>query len=296
MGCLLTVFTPTYNRELLLRRGYEALCRQTNKDFIWLIIDDGSTDNTKEQVNQWIKSSPGFEIQYYYKKNGGLHTGYNRAIELINTELCVCIDSDDFMPDDAVEKIIKFWEKNRTDDVAGILGLDFYMNGKPIGGFFPEGVLRLKMVEMESKYGHSGDVKVVHRSSLLKKVAPMPEFEGEKNFNPIYLFYKIDQDYPLLLLNDNLCFVEYQPNGMTANIYRQYLNSPKSFSELRKLMMTRNDVSWAYRFRNAIHYVSSQIMLKNPNWLKDSPAKAITLLAAPLGALLNRYIIYKAKK
>lgn len=295
LSVILSVFTPTYNRAKLLVRCYEALKRQSCKAFKWIIIDDGSSDNTREVVGQWIHEGL-LDITYYYKENGGLHTGYNKAIEVIDTELCVCIDSDDWMPDDAVEKIINFWQKNRSDDVAGILGLDFFENGNPIGGFFDEGITRLKMIEMGPKYHHYGDVKVVHRTELLKQVAPMPTFEGEKNFNPIYLFYQIDQHYPLLLLNDNLCFVEYQPDGMTNNIFRQYINSPKSFSQLRRLNMSRKDVSLKYKFRQAIHYVSSQLMLRNRDWLKQSPQKFLTILAVPFGVALMYYIKWKASR
>ena len=106
----LTVFTPAYNRADLLARCYESMKRQSNKDFIWMIIDDGSTDGTQGVVEQWLKEELDFEIQYYYKENGGLHTAYNEAISHIETELCVCIDSDDYMPDDAVEKILSFWK------------------------------------------------------------------------------------------------------------------------------------------------------------------------------------------
>ena len=291
----LTVFTPAYNRAHTIGRTYKSLCNQTCKNFDWLIIDDGSTDNTKDIVNNWIQNDNGFNITYVYKENGGLHTGYNKAIELMNTELCMCIDSDDWMPEDAISKILSFWEKNKREDVGGILGLDSYEDGTIIGGRFPEGIKMLKMVDMTSKYHHHGDVKVVHRVSLLKEVAPMPSFDGEKNFNPIYLFCKIDMNYPLLLLNEVLCFVEYQADGMSNNIFRQYLNSPRSFSELRKLMMKRNDVSTLVKFRNAIHYVSSQLMCKNKKWLKDSPQKLMTILAIPFGLMLYIYINIKAR-
>ena len=289
----LPVFTPSYNRVHTLARTYKSLCDQTHKDFNWLIIDDGSTDNTHEVVESWIQEDK-ISISYVYKKNGGLHTGYNTAIELIDTELCVCIDSDDWMPNDAVEKILSFWSKNKRVDVAGIMGLDFFANGQPIGGYFPDGIETLKIIEMVPKYHHRGDVKVVHRTALLKEVAPMPVYEGEKNFNPIYLFHKVDMKYPLLLINDNLCFVEYQPDGMTNNIFNQYVNSPRSFSELRKLLLSRNDVGFMFKFRNAMHYVSSQIMLRNKAWLKESPEKFITILAAPFGLLLFYYIKKKA--
>lgn len=308
----LTVFTPTYNRANLLSRGYNALCRQTLSDCCWLIIDDGSNDNTSELVRSWLNNKTccdvdgGFEgysndaswlhIRYCYKKNGGLHTGYNKAIELIKTELCVCIDSDDYMPDDAVEKIVSLWNKKGNLDVAGIMGLDFYIDGSPIGGYFPDNIDTLRIIEMVPKYKHVGDVKVVHRTELLKSVAPQPSFDGEKNFNPIYLFHKIDVNYPLLLLNDNLCFVEYQPDGMTVNIYNQYVNSPRSFSELRRLLMSRPDVSTTFKFKQAVHYVASQIRCKNHNWLKDSPLKFLTILAVPMGILLYYYINYKLRE
>ena len=291
----LTVFTPTYNRIRLLKRGYEALCRQTLKDFCWLIIDDGSTDDTKDVVSLWIKEGK-IPITYVYKENGGLHTGYNKAIEIMDTELCVCIDSDDYMPSEAVEKIVKKWKKEGNPSVGGILGLDFDENGNPIGGYFSNEIKTLKMIEMKPKYHHEGDVKVVHRTELLKLVAPMPSFDGERNFNPIYLFYKIDVRYPLLLLNDNICNVEYQQDGMSNNMIRQYVNSPRSFSELRKQIMERPDAPLSLKFRNAIHYVSSQIMIRNHRWLVDSPNKIMTILAVPMGIILYMYIMYSYNK
>ena len=105
MKKFITVFTPTYNRAYLLSRCYESMKRQTNKNFIWMVIDDGSTDETKSLLKSWINEKNDFEIQYHYKKNGGLHTAYNEAISRITTPLSVCIDSDDWMPDDAIEKI-----------------------------------------------------------------------------------------------------------------------------------------------------------------------------------------------
>lgn len=292
----ITIFTCTYNRAHTLVRTYQSLCKQTCKGFEWLIIDDGSTDNTKDLVREWIRNTKDFAIRYCYKENGGLHTAYNKAIEMMNTELCVCIDSDDWMPENAVHRILLFWENNKRSDVGGILGLDAYEDGRIIGGKFPEGLKKLKMIEMSSKYHHHGDVKVVHRVDLLKEVAPMPSFEGEKNFNPIYLFCKIDIKYPLLLLNEVLCYVEYQEDGMTNNIFRQYLNSPRSFSELRKLMMRRPDVSSLVKFKNAIHYVSSQLICRNKRWLSDSPLKLMTVLAVPFGLVLYLFIVIKAKK
>ena len=101
---LLTVFTPAYNRAHTLPRTYESLCRQDCKDFIWLIIDDGSTDNTSELVKEWMSKDNGFEIRYIYKENGGMHTAHNVAYEHIDTELNTCIDSDDKLAEGAAER------------------------------------------------------------------------------------------------------------------------------------------------------------------------------------------------
>jgi glycosyltransferase involved in cell wall biosynthesis len=87
------------------------LLKQNNKDFIWLIIDDGSSDNTEELVREWQSRENGFEIEYIKKENGGMHTAHNTAYENIRTELNVCIDSDDCMADNAVEKILSKWKE-----------------------------------------------------------------------------------------------------------------------------------------------------------------------------------------
>ena len=134
----ITVFTPTYNRAYILSKCYESLNRQTCKDFEWLIIDDGSTDNTKELVQQWQTQDNGYSIRYLYKENGGLHTGYNAAIANMNTELSVCIDSDDAMPDNGIEQILNIWKTVDDPNIAGLIGLDLDQNGNLIGKYLPE--------------------------------------------------------------------------------------------------------------------------------------------------------------
>lgn len=286
----ITVFTPTFNRVDTLRRTYESLCCQTCRDFEWLIIDDGSNDNTAEEVQIWIDAAV-FPIRYVYKENGGLHTAYNTAFENIDTELNVCIDSDDYMPDDAIEVIKSKWEEVKHDSrLAGIIGLDYKLGNEPIGGVFSK-TGDFHIYEMAGF--HSGDTKIVCRTELLKQIAPMPVFEGEKNFNPIYFYIQIDKDYKFRLINKNLCYVDYQPEGMSANIFRQYQNSPRSFAQLRRLYMSMPYYSAKTHFRNAIHYVSSCIFSKQWNGISKSPRPVLCLLAIPLGICLYTYIKFK---
>ena len=120
----LTIFTPAYNRAHTLPRTYESLCQQDCKDFIWLIVDDGSQDNTADLVKQWQANDNGFEIQYIHKENGGMHTAHNTAYENIHTELNTCIDSDDKLAPGAVKKILDKWADVQHMGYAGIIGLD----------------------------------------------------------------------------------------------------------------------------------------------------------------------------
>ena len=290
----------------------ESLCRQTCKDFEWLVVDDGSADNTKELVLSWLhdirdftnqqdafegRSDNGFRVRYIWKENGGLYTGYNTAYANIDTELCVCIDSDDWMPDDAVEKILRCWREKGCDRYAGIMGLDFDTEGNPLGGYFPEGLTETYFLDMYIKGIHKADSKEVMRTKLMKKVAPQEGFAGEKNFNPVYMLLQVCDDYPLIVLNENLCTVEYQQDdSMSRGIYRQYMNSPRSFAKLRLLEMKLKRNTPLHRLRAAIHYVSSCIIAKDNNWLSQASNKPLVLAAAPVGWVLSRYIKYKAKE
>ena len=294
---MLTVFTPTFNRAECLKKGYEALCRQTCKEFVWLVVDDGSTDQTRLLVEQWSRQEKGFEVRYIYKENGGLHTGYNVAIANIDTELSVCIDSDDYMPDDAVEKILTFWKKEGSDKYAGIAALDAFEDGTIIGDQFPkQKSINILDVSLGKYHYKNGDRKLVVRTALYKEVAPMPSYENEKNFNPHLMHLQISEKYDFLIYNTVLCVVEYQEDGMSNGIFKQYLNSPKSFAHMRKYMLGLKGTTFKFRMRHAIHYVSSSIIARNKRFLQESPRKWDVILAVPFGAVLTVYIKNKAKK
>lgn len=257
----LTVFTPTYNRAHTLPRLYQSLCAQTSDDFEWLVIDDGSTDETKDLVAQWIKENV-IPVSYIYKENGGLYTGYNVAYLTIKTELNVCIDSDDAMPADAVEKIVRIWKEKGADIYAGITGLDCDMDTKePIGGRFPEGVTEYFFPELYAKNIHRGDSKQVMRTDLMREVAPQQGFPGEKNFNPVYMLLQVTDKYPVLLTNECFCFVEYQNNdSMSRHIWRQYLDSPRSFAKMRRLEMRLKHTTFRNRLRCASHFIVESLV------------------------------------
>lgn len=287
---LLTIFTPAYNRAHTIDRTYKSLLGQSNKNFIWLIVDDGSTDNTRDLVESWQKNDNGFEIRYIYKENGGMHTAHNTAYENIDTELNTCIDSDDYLADEAVEKILSFWNKYGSDKYAGIIGLDADFDNNVIGKGFPDGLTETTL-DGYYKAGGSGDKKMVYRTEVMNKYPPYPEFEDEKFVALGYKYLLCDQDYKLLVLNEILVNVEYQTDGSTKNMFSQYRKNPKGFQFSRlERMKYETGISL---FRVCIHYISCSMFSKDKRFLKKSPKKLATLLAIPFGILLNLLIRYK---
>lgn len=293
----ITVFTPTYNRKELLKRCFESMKKQTLSGFVWMIIDDGSTDDTKAEVERWKSQELSFTLQYYYKKNGGLHTAYNLAIEKAKTELCVCVDSDDFIPEDALEKIVKKWNEQGNASYAGIVGLDYAISGECIGDKLPN-QLNVNLIDlMIGKYPlKNGDRTIVVRTDLYKQVAPMKVFEGEKNFNPHYMHLEISKKYDFLVLNENLKIVEYQLGGMSDSMLKQYRNSPQSFAEHRIQYLNFPNTTLGFKFHHSIHLVSSCILSgKFIEAIKRTPCKGITFCAVPFGILLSIYIKIKTR-
>ena len=293
MDKMLTVFTPAYNRAYTLHKCYESLKRQTNKNFKWLIVDDGSTDNTKELVMKW-KEEVDFEIVYIYKKNGGMHTAHNTAYENIDTELNVCIDSDDYLTDDAVEIIISEWKKVKNENLAGLGALNIFEDGKVIGTKFPKNLKSSKYFDIYNKHGVKGDKKFIYRTELTREF-PYPEFEGEKYVGLDYKYKKLDEKYEMALVNKVVCVVEYMEDGSSKNMLRQYRNNPKGWRFFRLENLKIPNTSIKYKFKESVHYISSSLILKDIKFLRKMPYKTIAILAIPFGFLLKTYIIRNTK-
>ena len=292
--CLLTIFTPSYNRGHTLPRTYKSLIDQSCKAFIWLIVDDGSTDNTAELVRQWQQEDSGFQIQYIYKSNGGMHTAHNVAYENIYTELNMCIDSDDCLAQGAVEKIYRKWETVREQGYAGMIGLDAGFDGKIIGRGFQQDMTETTLTGYYAAGGR-GDKKLVYRTDIIKEYPPYPVFPGEKYVALAYKYRLIDQSYTLAVLDEVLCNVEYQADGSTASMWKQYLESPKGFAFWRKICM-QYPMSGKRLWIDCVHYVSESIIAGDFHFVKHSPKKAMTILALPWGLALSVYTRHRANR
>lgn len=289
----LTIFTPAYNRAHTLPRTYESLLQQECKEFIWLIIDDGSQDNTAELVKQWQSKDNGFEIRYIYKENGGMHTAHNTAYAHIDTELNTCIDSDDKLAPGAVGMILEKWEQVQDQGYAGIIGLDADFNNQVIGKGFPDGLTETTVSGYYAS-GGSGDKKLVYRTAIINHYPAYPVFEGEKYVSLSYKYRLIDQTYKMAVLDNVLCHVEYQPDGSSNTMWRQYLNNPKGWAFWRKVCM-QYPISKKRMVVDCIHYCSSSILAGNRFFMQESPQKILTVLCCPAGFLLSKLVRKKGK-
>lgn len=298
----ITVFTPTYNRGYCLGQVYESLCRQTSNDFEWLIIDDGSSDNTKSLVEEWISESK-IKISYSYKENGGMHTAHNLAYELIKTELNVCIDSDDYMTDDAIEKIVNFWNEKGNENCGGIYALDIDKKGNVTGEKFPDDLKSFqgwgcKTIiygeRNEKRVKITGDKKFISVTKILKMYPAIPVFNKEKYYSLYYKQYFIDRDFTMLILNEPVCVVEYLEDGSSLNMFSQYVKNPLGFQHLRLLIIEMTPLK-RIKFTQTIHYINSCLILKDFNFFRPKNNFLFNITAIPFGFLLYLLTMYNNK-
>lgn len=289
----LTIFTPTFNRAHLLPRLYDSLKNQTNQDFVWMIINDGSSDNTDEVVQGFVDDHI-LDIEYIKQKNQGMHGAHNTAYRNCKTVINTCIDDDDMMPPRAVELIVDQWNAlgQYQKKYSGIVALDAYMDGQIIGSPFTTASTTLEDFYLKGGYG---DKKLIYRTEVMKQYPEYPLFEGEKYVGLGYKYLLADQDYELATLNEVVCLVDYQPEGSSNNMWRQYYKNPKGFAFLRKEQM-KVSKSKIRILKDAAHYVAHSLKANNWNFLAQSPRKILTVLVIPFGFALYLYTLYQNKK
>ncbi len=291
----LTVFTPTFNRKHLIHMLYESLKRQTDKNFIWLVIDDGSTDGTEDLIHLW-RAENNFEIQYFYKPNEGMHSAHNWAYERITTPWCTCIDSDDMMPDTAVASINTEIADDPGGRFYGIVGLDADFKGMILGKTIPETFTEVKMAELESLYGINGDKKLVYKTEVIKNLPPYPIFEGERLVPLSYKSLMAEQKGLVLKpVNKVWCLVEYQEDGSTMNMLKQYRRHPRGFAFMRMAKLN-SDLHFKEKVKSAVHLVSAIMFTGEVENLFRTKHTGLVLASIPAGILLNLHIRIKTKK
>lgn len=246
---MITILTPTYNRESTLRRLYESLQSQDKKDFIWLIVDDGSTDSTEYLISTFKVKEKDFDIIYYKKENGGKHRAINYALPYIKTKFVLILDSDDYLTSDAVSKIFTWIDSIKGDQkCAGVSGLRGTSITERIGGF-PKGIEKNDFIDAKNterwKYNLIGDKAEVYRVDLLRRYK-FPEFDGENFLAESVLWDKIAlEGYYIRWFNSIIMITSYRNDGLTKNIYKKWWENFNGYSEAIKIeMMTPGNLRW----------------------------------------------------
>lgn len=222
----ITVFTPTYNRAYILPQLYESLQQQTCKDFEWLIVDDGSSDNTAGIVQQWILEAD-FIIRYVQQENGGKHRAINRGAKEANGELFFIVDSDDKLTPNAIERILADYESIATNEAfAGVCGLRAFPDGSRIGGECDFGILDTNPLDLRIKHKIKGDMAEVVRTSVMRQF-PFPDIQGERFCAESLIWDRISEKYIFRYFYEKIYICEYLTDGLTASMTRIRKNSPQ---------------------------------------------------------------------
>lgn len=219
----LTIITPTYNREETLKKLYISLCNQSCKLFKWIIVDDGSTDDTKMVVDEFINDNL-LEINYFKKKNSGKHKAINWVLNLINTELVFIVDSDDYLEEDAINQIFNDWNEYKENNIVSLQYLRGYTNGNLIGDEFKGNYEITTHIKSRLLDKVKGDKAEVWTTNVLLE-NKFIEFENEKFLSEQYTYFKISGPEKIMTINKIIYFSEYRTDGLSNKIrYLQFTN------------------------------------------------------------------------
>lgn len=250
---MITIFTPTYNRGYIIEKLYLSLCNQTSNEFEWLVVDDGSTDNTRELIERFITDNK-INVRYIYKENGGKHTAINLGVKNANGELFFIVDSDDYLTPDAVEWIIT---NSRdiifNDKFAGLSGLRIHPDGRKIGGGTDFGLIDADALTIRSKHKVSGDLAEIYKTHILKQY-PFPEIPNERFCSEGLIWARIAQKYILRYFYKGIYVCEYLNDGLTFNRVEARRKSPEYSIILYSEGVKNKRISIMERCKYAILY------------------------------------------
>lgn len=304
-----TVFTPVFNGAATLHRVYESLKVQTFRDFEWLIVDDGSTDNTKELVQQWQKEAE-FPIRYYYQKNQGKHIAFNRAVSLANGELFLPLDQDDACVPEALERFWYHWNNipdHMRANFSGVTCLCKDENGNIVGDKFPQNVMDSDELEMPHRYKVRGEKWGFHRTEVLKEV-PFLEVPNVGYMPESIVWNRIALRYKKRFVNEALR-IFYSATPRPERLTTQIKSNPARHAFGRRLYHCENLNCYIHWLRydpmdfckSAVNYVRFSLHLGVPlrkQWhdLTNWKAKALYIAALSAGWIIYQLDKRKAKQ
>lgn len=267
----ISVLTATYNRANLLSKLYESIVNnlKENIEVEWLIMDDGSTDETKNVINKYAGENK-LQIKYFSQENQGKMQAINNLIEYAKGDLIIECDSDDYFTNNAFEIIRDEYEKNKTQiqECYGLCFLKFDQTGKNMGYNFKKD--KSKMFDLYFKEGENGEKALVFNSEIRKQYKYELE-NGERFVTEARLFHKMDEKYNIICINQPIMICEYQNEGYTRNIDKQFINNPYGYFEYFKEILQKDmkDVIFKKRLYAIKHYILFATLAKKKNIVKN---------------------------
>lgn len=295
----ITVLTATYNRAHLLGDLYDSLCRQTSKNFIWIIIDDGSSDGTKQLCEKWLHGNNGFKIEYWYIENGGKNRAINLGVARVETPYTMIMDSDDYLVDDAIEKMNKaIAGVSGMKTIAGVSGMKAIAGVSGKSGEFD--ITSLNQLQKDyidasnlerKELGINRDCCEVYKTEILR-LHPFMPWKGEKFVPEEIVWNQIAlEGYKLRWFNFTTCIVRYQEGGLTKGAWSLLKNNPMGYAMMfnHRLLYEKSFQNMCY---NTIQLISCTILGHHLKYLLKSNNKFLTMLLFPIGwaVAIRRYM------
>lgn len=288
---MITIVTPTFNRATYLSTLYKSLFAQTLKDFDWLIIDDGSQDNTKEIVESFVKENS-IPISYVYKENGGKHSALNIAFKTVKSELLFIVDSDDVLTSDAVETILKDWDGVQDKNLCGISYLRGYDEKNVIGNKHPQDHVIDNFINLRYNRGIVGDKAEVWRTECLRDFQ-FPEYPGERFISESVAWIYLAKRWDMLMVNKIIYITEYLEGGLSDSGRKLRFQCPNLMA-YGSLMTMSKEFSTKIRIKETLLYiVYSKFGKKTFLQMMECPYKGLVAFCYVPGIAL--YHIWKRK-
>lgn len=286
MEMKITVFTPTYNRAYCLRKVYDSLMIQNNKSFQWVLMDDGSTDNTEELARKWMAEAD-FPIIYLKQENQGRFAAFNNAEKYFNGKYTMIVDSDDVLLPGAIEKIIiKDSEIGGGDAYSGLISYYEDSDGDILGTSFPVGIVAEKLSVLYDKYNMTGDKFLIFKTDIIKEFQ-YPIYQGEKFGGDELVFDYCCDVAPLYIFPEKLVHLESQADSITNNLLKYHLNSPNGMREHYNECLRTERYNKKNILKHAIGYTAFSYLTDN-SWkyvLDNSYNKFASIITAVPGYL-----------
>lgn len=286
---MITVFTATYNRADTLPRLYDSLLQQISKDFEWLIVDDGSTDNTEYLVKEWIDEGK-ISVTYFKQENGGKHRAINKGVDLANGVLFFIVDSDDYLPMNSLMLVENYYSQiKNNDEFIGVVGFNAYPDGELMGqNMFPEAITDSNLIERREKFGVKADMAKVLITEKFRSFK-FPDIIGEKFVAESLVWNRMAIQYKFRYFNEVIYIAEYMEGGLSNNSIRNRRKNPKYTTLLYQELSKNPMAPLKLRFRALINFWRFALC-KSSNifeLLKEVHFSMLAVIALPLGVVLS---------